>query len=127
MEVGGAGAAVVGALATADPVGAAPGATVMAMGGFTTWVAAGAQMIGGFMQMGSDPTAGGQNAGAGAVSVLTGAISFFLPGVFQSAGSNYAARAFNSGVALGGAFTGLGIDAGSQALPGMDPQQASCY
>jgi hypothetical protein len=125
LEGAGAFAATLG-LAVAGTPGTVPGALLMALGGATTLGSSLVQGVGGLLQNGSDPTTGWQNAEAGGASLLAGGTFAFAPAVFGLPGGNFLQRAFNRTLENQFAFGGAGVDTLSQALPGMDPQQATC-
>jgi RHS repeat-associated protein len=125
LETAGAVVAMIGG-AAAGPDGAAPGAVLMGMGGATTLGSAGAQLIGGALQLRSDWSTGIQNVQAGAASLVAGGSFLLAPGFFGLSGSNYMQRAFNRNLDVSFAFGGAGVDAAGGLLPGMEPQQANC-
>jgi hypothetical protein len=84
------------------------------------------QVIGGVLQLWSDPETGQRNVTAGSFSIATAGVATSYSNAVMRGGNNYLSRAYNANVNSGSAAAGAVIDA-LQSIPGfLQPQQAKC-
>lgn len=116
----------IGVTGTGTPAGAIPGAAAAVFGGAVTLVGVGMQVIGGVLQLWSDPETGQRNVTAGSFSIATAGVATSYSNAMMRGGNNYLSRAYNANVNSGSATAGAVIDA-LQSIPRfLQPQQAKC-
>ena len=125
LEKAGLAAAGVGFVAV-SPAGAVPGLALATIGGAITLTSAGAQVIGGTLQLFSDPSVGTQNITAGSASIFTAGAVSFVGNSFLRSGNNYVARAYNQNVNMGTVAGGGAIDVLQSLSDFFASRQASC-
>jgi hypothetical protein len=125
LEQGGLALAGLGFVA-GGPAGAVPGLALATIGGAITLTSAGAQVIGGTLQLFLDPSVGTQNITAGSASIFTAGAVSFVGNSFLRSGNNFVARAYNQNVNMGTVAGGDAIDVLQSLSDFFAPKQASC-